>query len=89
MIKKLISVFWIAGLLVLFVPIMIAMVWKPFNQTASAFIIFISFTLILCGILLNVIKNKDKFDKSQMITRIVLISGVFGYNVYNLIRHLI
>lgn len=89
MIKKLIPVFWIAGLLCLVVPIMIVEFWKPFSHTVSAIIIFIAFTFILCGILLNVIKNKDKFDKSQMITRIVLISGVFGYNVYNLIRHLI
>lgn len=88
--KYIIPALWITGILVLLVPIIITgSSQHAFSRAQSGIIIFSSFTLILSGITLNVIKKKDEFDKSQMITRFVLIALVFGYNVYNLVIHLV
>ncbi len=87
--KFLIPLFWILGFLTLFVPMIIASTGHPFGKVASSILFFVAFTFFLVGILFNIIRNKEEFDKSQFITRIVLIAGVFGYNVFNLIKRLI
>ena len=87
--KFLIPTFWAAGFLTLIVPMIIASAGHPFGKKASAILIFLAFTFFLIGILFNILRNKDEFDKSQLITRIVLVAGVFGFNVYNLIKRLI
>ena len=86
--KFLIPLFWILGFLTLFVPMIIATTGHPFGKTVSAILIFVAFTFFLAGILFNIIRNKDEFDKSQIIIRLVLIAGVFGFNVINLIKRL-
>ncbi len=87
--KFIIPLFWILGFLTLLVPIIIATAGHPFGKTVSAILIFIAFTFFLVGILFNVLRNKEEFDKSQIIIRLVLIAGVFVFNVINLIKRLI
>ncbi len=87
--KFLIPLFWILGFLTLFVPMIIASAGHPFGKIVSAVFVFLAFTFFLIGILFNVLRNKEEFDKSQLITRIVLIAGVFVFNLVNLIKRLI
>lgn len=88
--KYIIPILWMTGILILFIPMIITgSSQRTFSRAQSGIIIFSAFSFIIVGIFLNVLKKKNEFDKSQLITRFVLIALVFGYNVYNLITHLV
>ncbi|WP_027634371.1 hypothetical protein [Clostridium hydrogeniformans] len=79
--KYKISILWTISLIVLFGSILIAQ-FKPFNQVASAVIIFISFGSALLAMIFMNLKRNNKDSRIKVVIYAILIGILFLERIF-------